>query len=196
MPRPKQRTKDLHERGVAMAIAVLAEEGVSGLTTRNVARRADTSVPAIYEVFTDKAGLVREVFFQGFRMLGDALAAVAPTDDPIEGLERLGQAYRAFVIENPVLAQVMFSRPFADFDPTTAEDKAGVKVRKIFVERVQAAVDAGLIVGNPTDIALVFFAMLDGLTAAQNAQRLGSSRRSVNRRWDLGIKALIAGMAP
>ena len=196
MPRVKQRTNELHERGVTAALAVLAEEGVAGLTTRNVARRAEASVPAVYEVFGDKAGLVREVFFQGFRMLGDALAALPPSDDPLEALERVAAGYREFVINNPVLAQVMFSRPFADFDPTTAEDKAGVKVRKIFVERAKAAVDAGLIAGDPTDIALVFLGLLEGLTAAENAGRLGSSQQSVNRRWSLGVKALFAGLRP
>lgn len=177
-----------------MALSVLAEEGAAGLTARNVARRADASVPAIYEVFTDKAGLIREVFFEGFRMLGDALAELPRTDDPLADLERLAQGFRAFVVANPVLAQVMFARPFADFDPTTAEDKAGVAVRKIFVLRIQAAIDASLIVGDATDIALVYFALLDGLSAAENARRLGSSTRSVNRRWDLGIAALFAGL--
>ena len=194
MPRVKQRTDALRERGVASALAVLAEEGAAGLTTRTVARRAEASVPAIYEVFGDKAGLIREVFFQGFRMLGDALSALPPTDDPLEGLRRVGDGYREFVLANPVLAQVMFSRPFADFDPTTADETAGVKVRKLFVERVQAAVDAGLIVGDPTDIALVFFGLLEGLAAAENARRLGSSRESVDRRWSLGINALFAGL--
>lgn len=196
MPRVKQRTNELHERGVASALAVLAEEGVPGLTTRNVARRAEASVPAVYEVFGDKAGLIREVFFQGFRMLGDALAALAPTDDPLEALERVGEGFRAFAVANPVLAEVMFSRPFADFDPTTAEDEAGVKVRRIFVERVRAAVDAGLIAGEPTDVALVFFALLEGLAAAENARRLGSSRSSIDRRWSLGVDALLAGLGP
>ena len=196
VPRVKQRTNELRERGVAAALAVLAEEGVAGLTTRNVARRAGASVPAVYEVFGDKAGLVREVFFEGFRLLGDALAALPPADDPLEALERVAEGHRAFVVANPVLAQVMFSRPFADFDPTTAEDKAGVRVREIFVERVRAAVDAGVVAGDPTDVALVFFALLDGLAAAENARRLGSSRRSMDRRWDLGISALFAGLRP
>jgi AcrR family transcriptional regulator len=196
VPRVKQRTNELRERGVAAALAVLAEEGVTGLTTRNVARRADASVPAVYEVFGDKAGLIREVFFDGFRMLGDALAALPPAADPLEGLERVAEGYRTFVSANPVLAQVMFSRPFADFDPTTAEDKAGVKVREIFVERVRAAADAGLIAGDPTDVALVFFALLDGLGAAESARRLGSSSQSVDRRWSLAIATLFAGLKP
>lgn len=196
MPRVRQRTDALRERGVATALALLAEEGVTGLTTRNLARRAEASVPAVYEVFGDKAGLVREVFFEGFRMLADALTALPPTPDPLEAIEQLAEAYRRFVVANPVLAQVMFSRPFADFDPTTAEDTAGVKIRNIFCARVQAAADAGLIAGDPTDIALVFFALLEGLTAAENARRLGSSGQSVDRRWHLGIKTLLAGLRP
>jgi AcrR family transcriptional regulator len=196
VPRVKQRTDALHERGVATALAVLAEEGVAGLTTRNVARRASASVPAVYEVFGDKAGLVREVFFEGFRMLAAALAALPPADDPLAALADLAQGHRAFVAANPVLAQVMFSRPFADFDPTTAEEKAGVKVRKLFVARVQAAVDAGLIAGDPTDVALAFFALVQGLAAAEAARRLGSSRPAVNRRWSLAVSALLAGLAP
>jgi len=196
MPRAKQRTNELRERGIATALAVLAEEGVAGLTTRNVAIRAEGSVPAVYEVFGDKAGLIREVFFEGFRMLGEALAALPPTDDPLAALEGLAEAYRGFVVANPVLAEVMFSRPFADFDPTTAEDKAGVEVRRIFVDHVQAAIDAGLIAGSSTDIALVFFGLLNGLAAAENARRLGSSKRSIDRRWKLGVTALFAGLRP
>lgn len=192
----KQRTDALHERGVATALAVLAEEGVAGLTTRAVARRADASVPAIYEVFGDKAGLIREVFFEGFRMLGDDLAALPPAADPVEAIRRLAAAFRRFVLANPVLAQVMFSRPFADFDPTAEDDKAGVRVRKIFVRHVRAAVDADLLAGDPTDIAHLFFAFAEGLAAAESARRLGGSKQSVDRRWRLGLDALINGLSP
>lgn len=193
MPRPKQRTEALHERGLASALAVLDEEGVGGLTTRTVARRANASVPAIYEVFGDKAGLIREVFFEGFRMLGDDLSALPPATDPLEALRNLADAFREFILANPVLAQVMFSRPFADFDPTKDEAKAGVKVRKIFVQHVRAAVDAGLLSGDPTDIALILFTVVEGLAAAENAHRLGTSKQSTTRRWHLALNTLLKG---
>jgi AcrR family transcriptional regulator len=196
MPRPKQRTEALHERGVASALAVLAEQGAAGLTTRTVARRAQASVPAIYEVFGDKAGLIREVFFQGFRMLGDDLSEVAPTTDPLESLQRLCESFRQFVLANPVLAQVMFSRPFADFAPTAEDNKAGAKVSKIFVRQARAAVDADLLAGDPTDIAHLFFAFAEGLAAAESAHRLGGSKQSIERRWRLGLNALINGLTP
>jgi AcrR family transcriptional regulator len=196
VPRVKQRTDALRERGVASALAVLAEDGVAGLTARTVARRADASVPAIYEVFGDKAGLIREVFFHGFRVLGDEFAAVPPAADPIEALRRLAEVFRRFVLANPVLAQIMFSRPVADFDPTPEDHKAGVKVRKVFVNHVRSAVDAGLLAGDPIDIAHIFFEFVEGLAAAESAQRLGASKQSIDRRWRLGLDALIKGMSP
>lgn len=195
MPRLKQRTDALRERGIASALTVLAEEGVAGLTTRTVAQRAQASVPAIYEVFGDKAGLIREVFFEGFRMLGDDLAAVPATADPLEDLRRLCESFRRFVLANPVLAQVMFSRPFADFEPTNDDNKAGARVSKLFVRRARAAVEAGRLAGDPTDIAHLFFVFVEGLAAAESAHRLGGSKQSIDRRWRLGLDALSNGLS-
>jgi AcrR family transcriptional regulator len=196
MPRLKQRTNALRERGVASALAVLAEEGAAALTTRTVARRAQASVPAIYEVFGDKAGLIREVFLQGFRLLGDELGRIPPSAEPLDGLLNLCQAFRQFVATHPVLAQVMFSRPFVDFEPTAEDSRAGLKVSDLFVERARAAVEAGHLAGDPTDIAHLFFAFVEGLAAAESAQRLGGSKQSVDRRWRLGLNALISGLTP
>ena len=193
MPRVKQRTVALRERGVASALAVLSEQGVAGLTTRTVAQRAEASVPAIYEVFGDKAGLIREVFFHGFRTLGEELASLPTTDDPLDDLRSLARAFRDFVVRNPVLSEVMFSRPFADFDPTTSDNEAGTKVSGIFVSRARTAVRARLLRGKPIDIAHVLFAFIQGLAAAEAAQRLGSAQE-VERRWALGVNALIHGL--
>lgn len=82
MPRAKQRTPELRDRLLEVAIATLSEEGIARFTTRRVAERAGTSVPAVYELFDDKAGLVRAMFFEGFRLLGGDLAKVPVTADP------------------------------------------------------------------------------------------------------------------
>ena len=94
-----------------------------------------------------------------------------------------------------MLAEVMFSRPFTDFDPTADEAKAAVTVRRIFVRHVRTAVDARVLAGDPTDIALVFFTFVEGLAAAENARRLGSSKQSVDRRWRLAVNALLRGLS-
>ena len=73
MPRPKQRTPELRDHVLEVALAMLAAEGAQGLTARKVAVTAGTSTPAVYELFGDKGGLVRAVFFRGFQLLGARL---------------------------------------------------------------------------------------------------------------------------
>ena len=196
MPRAKQRTGQLREYIVQVAVAMLAADGVGGLTTRKVAEQAQTSPPAVYELFGDKAGLVREVFFEGFRLLGDCFGSLRESGDPRADLLRGVQAFRIFARDNPALAQVMFSRPFTDFDPGPAELEAGAATREFIVHRVRRCIDAGIIDGDQTDIAHGLLALAQGLATQEAAGWLGSSRTSVNRRWNLAVHALLAGLAP
>ena len=195
MPRPKQRTPELREHVLSVALQLLARDGVAAFTTRSVANASHTSTPAIYELFGDKSGLVREMFFEGFRMLRRQLGAFAESDDPRADLVQLIELYRGFIRQNPVLAEVMFSRPFTDFSPSPAELKASGSVRTLIIARVRRCIDAGLIAGDETDIAHVFVALVQGLAAAEGTRRLGSSRKSVDRRWALAVDAVLEGLS-
>lgn len=179
-----------------VAVATLASEGVAGFTTRRVAQEAATSTPAVYELFGDKAGLVREVFFEGFRLLRRRFDQLEASGDPRRDLRQVITAFRAFVCDNPVLAQVMFSRPFADFDPGPEELRAGSSVREFIVGHVRRCIDAGLIEGDPTDIAHVLVALAQGLAGQETAGWLGTSKASVNRRWTLALRAVLDGLSP
>ena len=178
-----------------VALATLAADGVTGFTTRNVARQAQTSTPAVYELFGDKAGLVREVFFEGFRLLGNHLDRLADSGDPRADLVSVIEVFRGFVRANPVLADVMFSRPFADFDPGPAELRAGRAVREFIVGRVRRCTAAGILRGDDTDIAHVLVALAQGLAAQEAAGWLGTSKASVDRRWELAIRAALDGLS-
>ena len=193
MPRAKQRTPELRDHVLQVAVAMLADEGIAGFTARRVAQEAETSTPAVYELFGDKAGLVREVFFEGFRLLRRRLDRIEVSDDPRRDVVRVVRVFRAFVRENPVLAEVMFSAPFADFDPGPAELTAG---RELIVARVRRCIDAGILHGNETDIAHVLVALAQGLAAQEAAGWLGTSRASVDRRWSLAVDALLDGLSP
>ena len=196
MPRVKQRTPELRDRLLAVAVDLLARQGVTGFTTRTLAREAGTSPPAVYELFGDKSGVVREVYFEGFRLLRGRLGALVDTDDPRGDLVRLAQLYRRFMVDNPVLGELMFSRPFTDFDPAPSEVAASGSVRTFVVDHVARAVEVGVLAGDATDIAHVFIGLVQGLAAAERAGRLGTTRTSVERRWALGVDRLLAGLAP
>jgi AcrR family transcriptional regulator len=179
-----------------VALALLAAEGVQGFTARKVASTAGTSTPAVYELFGDKGGLVRQVFFHGFQLLGARLERLRESGDPRADLVATIGAFREFVRANPVLAEVMFSRPVADFRPGPDEARAGVAVREFVVGRVRRCVDVGILAGDPADIAHVLLAAAQGLAAQETAGWLGTSKASVDRRWALGIRAMLDGLKP
>jgi len=196
MPRAKQRTPEMRERVLQAAMDMLASDGVAEFTTRRLAQHAGTSTPAVYELFGDKAGLVREVFFEGFRLLRQYLDEVSPSQDPRAGLISVIASLRMFAREHPVLADLMFSRPFADFDPGPAERRAGDEVRLFIVAAVRRCVHAGVLEGDEVDIAHVIVAMAQGLAGQESAGWLGTSQESRDRRWDLAVTALLDGLRP
>jgi AcrR family transcriptional regulator len=195
MPRTKLRTPELRAKLLDSAVEVLSREGSAGFTTRRVAHAADTSPPAVYELFGDRRGLIRDIFFEGFRRLGAQLAALEQTADPRADLLAMTDAYRDFVRRNPDLAQVMFSRPFTDFSPGGAEIRKSSSVRERIVAAVRRCIEAGELEGDEVDIAHAIVALTQGLAAAEASRRLGTSKASVDRRWGLAINALLDGFA-
>ena len=193
MPRTKQRTPELRDKVLAAAVDLLAGEGAAGLTARSLAARAETSAPALYELFGDKSGVVRELYFEGFRRLFSELSALAETEDPVADLWALATAYRRFLRSNRELAEVMFSRPFTDFSPGEEELEATGSVRILVVGRVRRCIEAGRLRGDETDVAHVFVALVQGMAFAEAAGRLGTSTESVERRWRLAIGTLLNG---
>ena len=195
MPRTKQRTPELRDRVVEAALDLLAESGAVGVTARSLATRADTSPPAVYELFGDKAGVVRALYFEGFRRLSEALSGLRESDDSVADLWALAAAYRNFVRNNRDLAEVMFSRPFTDFAPGPDEMAATASVRILVVDRLRRCIDARRLQGDETDLAHVVVSLVQGLALAEAAGRLGTSTESVERRWRLAMAALLNGVA-
>ena len=196
MPRTKQRTPELRARLLDSAVDLLGREGSAGFTTRRIARAADTSPPAVYELFGDRGGLIRAVFFEGFRQLAAQLEDLEKTAYARADLVAMTGAYRQFIRRNPELAAVMFSRPFTDFSPGAAEARKSGSVREQIVAAVRRCVEAGLLAGDEVDIAHAVVALTQGLAAAESSRRLGTSKASVDRRWALAIDALLDGFAP
>jgi AcrR family transcriptional regulator len=193
MPRLKQRTPQMREQLLSAALDLLAEEGPAGLTMRSLAARADTSPPAVYELFGDKSGVIREVYLEGFRKLSGELTAVPETADPLSDLWNLTAAYRRFVRNNRTLADVMYTQPFADFQAGRDEHASAGSVGLVVAVRVRRCIEQGRLRGDETDVALVLVALVQGMAHAEAAGRLGSSTESVERRWRLAIGTALNG---
>ena len=194
MPRTKQRTPELRTRVPAAAADLLAEEGVAGLTARSLAARADTSAPALYELFGDKSGVVRELYFEGFRQLSGELAASAESSDPLADLWTLWPRCTAGS-SGPIASwprscsrgRSRISRRARTSSPRRARSRSSI------VGRVRRCIEAGRLRGDETDVAQVLVALIQGMAFAEAAGRLGTSTESVERRWRLAIGAALNG---
>ncbi|GAB2787078.1 TetR/AcrR family transcriptional regulator [Amycolatopsis magusensis] len=112
---------ETRERFLRAAIRVLAEQGVAGLTVRNLAEAAGSSTIGVYSRFGGRAGVLDALYERAFEQLDSAFAALPPrTGDRARDVLELALTYRRFALENPARYAFMFERPVADFDPDPA----------------------------------------------------------------------------
>jgi len=103
------------------ALVTIRDQGVQGLTLREIGARLGVSRSALYRHFADKPALLTAVATEGFRTLREEL--VSAWDDGGRGdaaFRAMGVAYIRFAIANPSHYRVMFSR-FVEAEPHDPE---------------------------------------------------------------------------
>lgn len=101
---------------LAAAQDLLERHGPAGLSVRRVADALGVSRQVVYSRFGDKSGLVRALHDDGFERLSAELAAVGATPGADIHVVALGLAYRRAAMHAPVVFDVMFARPFVEFE--------------------------------------------------------------------------------
>jgi AcrR family transcriptional regulator len=100
---------DLHDALVKTALELIKEKGVSGLSLREVARRAGVSHGAPAHHFKDKSGLITAIATQGFLVLNEQVKGLSTSgNDLIMNFRQAGMAYVRFAANNPAYFEVMF----------------------------------------------------------------------------------------
>jgi AcrR family transcriptional regulator len=194
MARPRTRDYDELRRDLLDAAGrLLAQEGPQALSTRRVAQEVGTSTKAVYNLFGDKAGLLRAMFLEGFARLAQKFATVPRDGDPEADLMALGHAYRAAALANPHLYELMFGRPIADFRP---DDAALAQIQGTFdtlVRAVARCIDTGRFAPtDPHDVAVHLNALVHGLASLELQGSLGSGDQA-DRHWRIALEATFRG---
>ncbi|KQP39342.1 TetR/AcrR family transcriptional regulator [Methylobacterium sp. Leaf106] len=100
---------DLRSALIRATTAILRERGIDGFSLREAARRAGVSPAAPQHHFGDARGLLTAVATEGFRMLGDALAAADSAATDRDGRIRAqGRAYIGFALDHPAEFDTMW----------------------------------------------------------------------------------------
>jgi AcrR family transcriptional regulator len=112
------------EQIVDVAVEVMAEFGVGGLSLAEVARRMGMRSPSLYGYFDSKHAVYDAVFARGWRSI---LATMAPVSAGVHEADDLpayllvyGRRFVGWMLEHPVQAQLMCWRPVPGYEPSPA----------------------------------------------------------------------------
>jgi len=154
------------------AKAVVAEEGLSGLTVRKVAQRAGMSAMALYRHFADKDALVDALMADGFAAWEDALRSIQ-IEDPMEWLEASGEAFMRFALDEPHRfdAAFLFPAPRARQYPDDFAAGRSPAIAMIIARIDQAKAQERLGDTPALEIALGLAALGQGFVSMQRANR-------------------------
>lgn len=179
---------------LAESIGLLEAEGPVAVTARRVASLSGTSTAAVYELYGDKAGLIRSIFYSGFSRLADRLDSLPRDTDARHDVVAVLEATRAFAVELPMLFDVMFARPFAEFDPTPADFDAAARIHACVIGRVAAWSRTTTRARATIDAAHALVALNRGLISSELSGLLGSSAAIRHRRRSLAIDSTLDGL--
>jgi AcrR family transcriptional regulator len=142
--RRARRRQETIEEILDIAEQVMTEEGVNGLSLSEVARRLGVQPPSLYKYFPSLHAVYDALFARGQRanleVLRTGMAEGRPGLDALtKGLEASGR----WSIENRALAQLMFSRPVPNFEPTAESMQPSEEMVAIQRRALADAVRAG-----------------------------------------------------
>lgn len=165
---------DLRRALIEASLALIAEEGFSALTLREVARRAGVTHAAPYRHFPDKEALLAAVAEEGFRTMVTLMRERMDKESgPIERLSACGVAYVLFAVQHPAHFRVMFGPHFTKPSDHAELAKEGSNAFGLLVQNIVQCQQAGMMLqGEPMPLAVMAWSQVHGLASLLVDQQL------------------------
>lgn len=142
-PRARQRAQTKAEI-LAAALQQMAEDGVAALNLSTVAGRVGLKQPSLYRYFPSRVAVYDALFELAASMQRDAaVAAAAHGAGGWSTVRDVLYATAHFVVAEPILAQLLFTRPVPGFSPSATAYEPSLEVMQISRDAVQDAVACG-----------------------------------------------------
>lgn len=122
LDRRQRRRLETIEEIVDVAVAVMTEQGVGGLSLGEVARRMGMRTPSLYVYFDSKHALYDAVFARGWHAVGTSMAPqyakAATAGDLSAHFLESAQVFLRWMVEHPVHAALMNWRVVPGYVPS------------------------------------------------------------------------------
>lgn len=130
---------NLRQAMVEAALDLIAEQGPTGFTMAEAAKRAEVSAAAPYRHFTGREELIAEIATQGFELFADVLdyAYAEGRPSPLAAFEAVGRAYLAFARKYPGHYMAMFESGIPS-GQTPDLQRASERARRILTRAAEA----------------------------------------------------------
>lgn len=142
--RRRRRHAETRAEILDIALDLMAEEGVAGLSLAEVARRLGIRPPSLYKYFASRHAVYDALFRYGQEQYRDTVTEAAGRAEP--GLAAIGAAFDAgarWIMRNQTLTQLIFWRPVPKFVPSPEAYAPAIQTRDLMHGLVLAAVERG-----------------------------------------------------
>jgi AcrR family transcriptional regulator len=168
-PRERRRLQTRQEI-LDAALAVMADNGVAALNLTEVARRVGLRQPSLYQYFDARTAVYDALFERGMRAHLDVIAtAIAQAAKGWAAARATSVATLRFAAENPVLAQLLFTRAVPGFVPSVEAYAPALRVYELTRATLAATVERGEL--HPAAASERGMALFVAITAGVASQR-------------------------
>lgn len=172
--RRESQKQELRQAILDAAGELFLAHGYTGFSLRQVAEHIGYAPGTIYLYFEDKDDLLFHVADEGFRRFSHAqqqASAEGASDEPLNRIRALAEAYVAFGLENPAYYRLMFiERPDLMFRSHEPQARAWLRALDDYQEAFRTA--AGALLGESPDLSALsdlWWAALHGIVALANS---------------------------
>jgi AcrR family transcriptional regulator len=185
-PAGPDRRRRLREQTIeeilGIAVEVMAQEGVAGLSLSEVARRMGIAPPSLYKYFPSKLALYDELFKRtGREVLAVFRAAAARAEPGWAALAAGTEAVMRHGLDHQVAAQLLNWRPVPGFEPSAEAFAPSVELVGDIRRLLAAAAGRGEL--HPAAASADGEALFSILVAGVMSQQLANQPRAP---WDQG----------
>ena len=142
--RRSRRRQETIEEITQIAISVMSEQGINGLTLAEIARRLGVQTPSLYKYFPSIGAVYDDLFKRAastnLEVLREAMAAGTPGLHALTtGLEASGR----WVLQNQALGQLLLWGPVSGFQPSPDAYAPSAESASLQQQAISDAVAAG-----------------------------------------------------